>query len=319
MSTKSVKSLLYPANFEEFIERFSLESDCESYLEELRWPEGFRCPNCGGSDAWKTNRSLWHCHQCSHQTSVKSGTVFDGSRKPLRLWFHVAWLMMSHKTGLSARTLCDTFGFGSYQTAWGWLHKYRSVMIRKGREPLQERVEVNETYIGGPKPGSRGRGAAGKTMVLVAVEGARKAPERVRFRCVPSATKSSLLEFVKDYVAPGSTIVTDGLLAYKSLEKAGFKHERHRTSGDPEELEQLGHAHLVVSLLKRWLEGTHQGAIRPSHLQAYLDEFSFRFNRRLSTHRGKLFYRLMQQAVTTRPPGIKDFYVKTPQHIVALE
>jgi transposase-like protein len=307
------KNLPYPTDFEEFIDWFSQESDCETYLEKLRWPDGFQCPQCGGTNAWKTERSLWHCGQCSRQTSVRSGTVFDGSRKPLRLWFHVAWLMMSQKTGLSARTLCDTFGFGSYQTAWGWLHKYRSVMIRQGREQLQDRVEINEAYIGGVKAGKRGRGAEGKTMVLVAVEGAKNAPQRVRFRCVPSAQKGCLLEFVQDYVSPGATIVTDGLMVYKGLQGAGFQHERHVNSGDLEAMDHVGHVHLVVSLLKRWLDGTHHGAIRSSHLQSYLDEFAFRFNRRLSTHRGKLFYRLMQQSVTARPPGIKDFY-QTSQH-----
>jgi len=308
--TKKNRTLPYPVDFEEFIEMFAQESDCESYLEKIRWPEGFQCPGCGGREAWKTERSLWHCAQCSRQTSVKSGTVFEASRKPLRLWFHVAWLMMSHKTGLSAQTLCDTFGFGSYQTAWGWLHKYRSVMIRQGREPLEGRVEVNEAYIGGVKKGRAGRGAEGKTMVLVAVEGGNNAPQRVRFRCVPSAQKACLIGFVKDYVSPGSTIVTDGLLAYKGLKTAGFEHERYVTSGDCEALKNVGGAHLIVSLLKRWMAGTHQGGIRPTHLQSYLDEFAFRFNRRLSTHRGKLFYRLIQQSVISRPPGIKDFYKK---------
>ena len=309
-NTEKSEILPYPTNFEEFIEQFATESDCEAYLEKIRWPDGIQCPACGGRDAWKTERSLWHCRRCSRQTSVKIGTVFEATRKPLRLWFHVAWLMMSHKTGLSARTLCDTFGFGSYQTAWGWLHKYRSVMIRQGREPLDGRVEVNEAYIGGVKEGRAGRGAEGKTMVLVAVEGGIKAPQRVRFRCVPSAQKVCLIGFAKDYVSPGSTIVTDGLLAYKGLKKAGYKHERHVTSGNPKALENLDHAHLIVSLLKRWLDGTHQGGIRPAHLQSYLDEFAFRFNRRLSTHRGKLFYRLIQQSVTARPPGIKEFYQK---------
>lgn len=241
--------------------------------------------------------------------------MFEGSRKPLRLWFHVAWLMMSHKTGLSAQTLCDTFGFGSYQTAWGWLHKYRSVMIRKGREPLEGRVEVNEAYIGGKKEGPGGRGAKGKTMVLIAVEGAKNAPQRVRFRCVPSAKTSHLVGFVQDFVSPGSVIVTDGLLAYKRLKTLGFKHERHVTSDDSEALSQVGHAHLVVSLLKRWLAGTHHSAVHPAHLQSYLDEFSFRFNRRQSTHRGMLFYRLMQQAVLAKSPGIKDFYMKKTQDV----
>lgn len=189
-------------------------------------------------------------------------------------------------------------------------------MIRQGREHLKGRVEVNEAFIGGSKPGKRGRGAEGKTMILIAVEGERGAPQRVRFRCVASAYKDCLLGFVRDYVSPGSTVVTDGLPAYKGLKDAGFTHERHFTRDSPDELEQIGHAHLVVSLLKRWLEGTHQGAISPSHLQSYLDEFAFRFNRRLSRHRGMLFYRLIQQAITTKPLGIKEFYTSSPQDVV---
>ena len=147
----------YPRTFEEFLEWFSSEEDCAKYLEWIRWPEGFVCPECGGTKAWHTNRGLWHCQGCQRQISVTAGTVFEDSRKPLRLWFHVMWLMMAQKTGLSAKSLCDTYGFGSYQTAWGWLRKLRSVMIRRGRERLVGRVEVDETYMGGQKEGARGR------------------------------------------------------------------------------------------------------------------------------------------------------------------
>lgn len=307
----------YPRTFEEFLEWFSSEADCEQYLEWVRWPDGFVCPGCRGTKAWRTDRGLWHCQECNRQSSVTAGTVFDDSRKPLRLWFHVMWLMMAQKTGLSAKNLCETYGFGSYQTAWGWLRKLRSVMIRGGRERLTGRVEVDESYVGGQKEGTRGRGAEGKTLVLVAVEGdEKKKLGRVRFRCVEAIDQKTANLFVQDYVEKGTLVVTDGLSAYDKLSALGYDHRPQviKTGGEAA-LEQLDHVHLVISLLKRWLGGTHQGAVTPSHLQAYLDEFSFRFNRRLSQHRGKLFYRLMQQAVTTRPPAVKDLYVSDPQPV----
>lgn len=304
----------YPRTFEEFLEWFSLEQDCAAYLEWIRWPGGFVCPECCGTEAWRTERGLWHCKTCKLQTSATAGTVFEDSRKPLRLWFHVMWLMMAQKTGLSAKNLCDTYGFGSYQTAWGWLQKFRSVMIREGRERLIGRVEVDETYVGGQKAGARGRGAEGKTLVLVAVEGDRKKLGRVRFRCVEAIDKTVIESFVKDFIEPGSQVITDGLSIYDGLASAGFRHCPHViATGGESARQELDHVHLVISLLKRWLIGTHQGAVTPAHLQAYLNEFSFRFNRRLSHHRGKLFYRLMQQAVTARPPAIKALYVSKPQ------
>jgi len=255
-------------------------------------------------------RGLWLCQHCRHQSSVTVGTVFENTRKSLRLWFHVMWLMMAQKTGLSAKGLCDGYEFGSYQTAWGWLHKLRSVMIREGRERLKGRVEVDEAYVGGKNEGPRGRGAVGKTLVIVAVEGIdQEKLGRVRFRCIPEITMECAEKFITDYVEPGSVVVTDGWKSYNRLEKLGYRHERNvqRTGGE-DALNQLNHVHLVISLLKRWLAGTHHGAVKPEHLQAYLDEFAFRFNRRLSSHRGMLFYRLVQQSVLSCPPAIKDFY-----------
>jgi transposase-like protein len=243
--------------------------------------------------------------------------VFEDSRKSLRLWFHVMWLMMAHKTGLSAQGLCDVYEFGSYQTAWAWLHKLRSVMIRQGRERLHGRVEVDEAYIGGIRKGARGRGAEGKNLVMVAVEGASgQKLGRVRLRCIETITQQAAESFITDYVDLGSHLVTDGLNAYDCMDSLGYVHSRNViSSGGEEALAQLDHVHLVISLVKRWLDGTHHGAVKPSHLQAYLDEFAFRFNRRLSGHRGMLFYRLMQQAVTARPPSIKDLYTAKTQDI----
>lgn len=310
-NVKATTERPYPRTYEEFLQWFSSEEDCVKYLEWVRWPNGFTCPGCGDTKAWRTDRGLWHCQGCERQSSATAGTVFEDSRKPLRLWFHVMWLMMAQKTGLSAKNLCDTYGFGSYQTAWGWLRKLRSVMIRRGRERLAGRVEVDETYVGGQKEGARGRGAEGKTLVLVAVEGdTKKKLGRVRFRCVPAISRGSVESFVRDYVEPGTKVVTDGLAVYDNLKAAGFNHHPHVVgTGSEVAIRQLEHVHLVISLLKRWLGGTHHGAVTPAHLQAYLDEFSFRFNRRLSQHRGNLFYRLIQQSVTARPPAVKSLYV----------
>ena len=144
---EATQSNRYPRTFEQFLKWFQSEADCRDYLEWIRWPDGFTCPHCGGKKSWRTNRGLLKCGACGRQPSATVGTVFEDTRKPLLLWFHVMWLMMAQKTGLSARNLCDTYGFGSYQTAWGWLHKLRSVMIRSGRERLDGRVEP-EAMVG---------------------------------------------------------------------------------------------------------------------------------------------------------------------------
>ena len=311
----------YPNNFEEFINRFQTEEDCIKYICSLRWPNGFICPHCNETKAWITERGLYRCSKCRNNTSVIVGTLFQSTQKPLRLWFHVIWLMMAQKTGVSAKNLKDGMGFGSYQTIWGWLHKLRSVMVRPGRELLNGSVEVDEIYIGGVRTGKRGRGSDGKVLVVVAVEGIeglfienaekkeKKVLGRVRFRCIPNASAENLNSFVCDNVKKGSNVITDGWNGYKQVKSKGFSHSIKIADKNYKNTDQLlPHVHLVVSLLKRWLGGTHQGAITSHHLQGYLDEFAFRFNRRLSTHRGKLFYRLMQQAVNNQAPGIKELY-----------
>jgi transposase-like protein len=228
------------------------------------------------------------------------------------------WLMMAQKTGVSARNMCDMYEFGSYQTAWGWLQKLRSVMVCAGREQLAGHVEVDETYVGGRKQGTRGRGAEGKTLVFVGVEVDEQRLGRVRFRCASSADSASAITFVKDFIASGSQVTTDGLNIYDGLHDAGFIHDRRvcRTEQATGE-DVLEHVHLVISLLKRWLAGTYQGAVTNRHLQGYLDEFAFSFNRRLSTHQGKLFYRFIQQAVQSRPEPVKKLYLRQPPHIVS--
>lgn len=297
----------YPINFEEFIVRFTTEDNCYDYIASLRWPNGFICPRCQSTKAWKTDRKLMHCANCGRQTSITAGTLFQGTRKPLRLWFHVMWWVMSQKTGASAKNLTHTMGFRRYETAWTWLHKFRRVMIRPGRNRLCGTVEVDETYIGGEEEGTRGRKIVKKALIVIAVEVEIGKLGRVRFRQIPDASADSLIPFVQDNVEPGSVVITDGWRGYSSLGKIGYHHEvRKIAQSGKNASELLPHVHLVFSLVKRWLMGTHQGAISSEHLSYYLDEYAFRFNRRLSTHRGKLFYRLMQQAVNTKPVAYKE-------------
>lgn len=295
----------YPKTVLEFEEWFRTEEACRQYLWRLRWPEGFRCPRCQGEQAWAMHRGVTWCRRCNLQTSVIAGTIFQDTRKPLRLWFRAMWSVTQQKHGVSAMGLQRALGLGSYHTAWTWLHKLRRAMVRPGRDRLTGTVEVDETYLGGPKPGKRGRGAAGKTLVLVAAQEDGRRIGRIRLQRVADASAPRLSTAVQAAVAPGSTVRTDGWDGYGGLADLGYVHHVMR-EGAAVGTNLLPRVNRVVALLKRWLLGTHQGAVRSSHLDYYLDEFTFRFNRRTSGSRGMLFYRLMQQAVVVDPvPGKK--------------
>jgi transposase-like protein len=293
----------YPTTFQEFDKWFTTEDAIRQFLFKLRWSDGFWCPRCGQSGKpWTTNRGLLHCRHCQGQTSVTAGTVFEGTRKPLRTWFLAMWFVTSQKHGISALGLQRVLGLGSYQTAWAWLHKLRRAMVRPGRERLSGVVEVDETYVGSPEEDLRGRGGQTKSIVVIACEEAGKGIGRIRLRRVEDCSAESLVGFVKDAVEPGSTVRTDGWQGYSPLKKAGYKHEVSNIHETGEKAHKvLPRVHMVASLLKRWLLGTHQGAVQVSHLDYYLDEYTFRFNRRKSQTRGMLFYRLAQQAVTIDP------------------
>lgn len=290
----------YPRTLREFQHWFGSEGACRAYLVHLRWPDGFRCPRCQHEKAWLTRRQVYHCQQCGGQTSVTAGTIFQDTRKPLRLWFEAIWYLVNQKNGVSALGLQRMLGFSRYETVWGWLHKLRTAMVRPGRECLSGTVEVDETFMGGPRTGKRGRGAAGKTLVLIAVEDRGPHLGRIRLRRVADATAPSLLAAVQASVERGSVVRTDGWRSYTALPPAGYRHVVVRPTSEVGE-NLLPLVNRVAALLKRWLQGTHQGAVRPSHLDYYLDEFTFRFNRRTSRSRGKLFFRLVQQAVAVEP------------------
>ncbi len=295
----------YPKTLAEFEARFSSEDACRAYLMQLRWPGGVVCPRCSGRKVWERSRNLLVCASCSYEMSVTAGTMFERTRKPLTMWFRAMWWVTSQKTGASALSLQQILGLGSYHTAWTWLHKLRRAMVRPGRDRLSGRIEVDETYVGGVKHGKRGRGASGKSLVVVAAQLDGNRIGRIRLAQVPNACAQSLTAAVQQAVLPGSVIRTDGWEGYGKLNSLGYDHEVARQTAEVGE-DLLPHCHTVASLLKRWMMGTHQGAISHEHLDYYLDEYTFRFNRRTSRHRGKLFYRLVQQAVAIESTPYKD-------------
>lgn len=295
----------YPRTYQQFLSWFADEKDCRSYLLKCRWPHGFKCAHCGWlGEPWTTARGYLHCQQCGSETSVTAGTIFDRTRMPLRTWYAAIWFMMSQKDGTSALGLQRVLGFGSYQTAWTWLHKMRRAMVRPDRERLSGKVEVDETYVGGFQPGDKpGRGGVRRSVVVIAVETQEpKGFGRVRMRRVADASGDSLVHFVSDVVEKGSEILTDGWKGYNRLTQLGYTHRPTAVSnsGDPAHV-SMPAVHRVAALLKRWLLGTHQGAVSAKHLDYYLDEYTFRFNRRSARSRGLLFYRLLQQAASTSP------------------
>ena len=289
----------FPRTLLELERRFSSEEACAEYLATLRWPCGWICPRCAGADVWSIRRSRRRCEKCRYEMSVTAGTILQDSHLPLTVWFRAMWQITSQKNGISALGLQRVLGLGSYKTAWAMLHKLRRAMVRPSRDRLDGVVEVDETYWGGEEPGTDGRGAELKALIAVAAEEDGEGIGRIRLRCVPDATRTTLHGFIAQSVVPGSTVRTDGLPAYLGME--GYIHDRqiqrHQKAGE----HLLPRVHRTISLLKRWMLGTHQGAIAHAHLDDYLDEFTFRFNRRTSKSRGKLFYRLAQQAMQTDP------------------
>jgi transposase-like protein len=297
----------YPRTLPEFDEWFSSESACVEYLERIRWSDGFRCPVCGGKSAWRTARRQSRCSTCQRQTSPTAGTILEGTRKPLRTWFLAMWYVTSQKHGVSALGLQRVLGFGSYQTAWAWLHKLRRAMVRPGRDGLNGKVEVDETYVGGAESNVVGRKTLKKSIVAIAVEVRGRGSGRVRMSRVKDVSAASLVPFVEAAVSPGAVVHTDGWSAYKGIAERGYDHRSRNisASGDPAHI-VMPRVHRVAALLDRWWLGTHQGAISPKHLDYYLDEYTFRFNRRRSHAPGMLFYRLLEQSVTVDPVAYSD-------------
>ena len=287
----------YPRSLAEFDKWFSSERDCAEFLSQVRWPRGFECPACGTAGGWQTSRGLLRCPSCARQTSPTAGTLFEGTRKPLRLWFQAIWYFTNQKHGVSALGLQRVLGLGSYQTAWVWLQKLRRAMVRPDRDRLSGEVEVDETFLGGRDSEIDGRGTA-RALILIAAEVRGSGTGRIRMAKVRNASAASIIPFIQSAICEGAVVRTDGWSGYVPLPRHGYQHRPRslRASRLPAHV-AMPRIHRVASLLKRWWMGTYHGGISEAHLDYYLDEFTFRFNRRTSRARGLLFYRLVQQAV----------------------
>jgi transposase-like protein len=301
----------YPASYADLLAWFPDDRACLDYLDWLRWPSGFVCPHCGATRSWRLPDGRRSCGGCARRVSPTAGTIFHRTRTPLTVWFAAAWHLTAQKNGVSALGLQRVLGLGSYQTAWAMLHRYRTAMVRVGRDRLHGTVEVDESAFGGAKSGPRGRGALGKTLVAIAVE--RFDPKgfgRCRLAVLPNAKGPALRAFLLANVEPGSTVITDGLGSYPAATLDLYRHTpiSIKASGLPAHV-PLPAVHRVAALAKRWILGTHQGAVEADHFQSYLDEFAFRFNRRRSEARGLLFLRLLEGAVAVGPTPYSQLVV----------
>jgi len=302
----------YPRNWNEFLDWFGSEEACLAYLERLRWPQGFVCPSCGAAgEPYRSSRSRLMCRSCSHQSTVTAGTIFDKTRTPLRVWLAGAWYLTNQKHGVSALGLQRVLGLGGYETAWTMLHRFRRAMVRPDRERLKGVVEVDETYLSisdrhAPileEQHKRRKNRTHQVLVVMAVELLQ--PQgfgRIRLRRIGNDSAEQVVAFVQANIEPNTQVRTDGSAAYRELQELGYDHQRIVMLGSetPAHVSMAG-VHRVAELIKRWILRTHHGSVQPAHLDAYVDEFVFRFNRRTSTSRGLLFYRLLQQAVVTDP------------------
>jgi transposase-like protein len=311
----------YPTNWNEFLDWFGSEDACLAFLEKLRWPDGFVCPGCGSVGApYRSSRVRLMCRDCARQTTVTAGTIFDKTRTPLRVWLAAAWYLTNQKQGVSALGLQRVLGLGSYETAWAMLHRFRRAMVRPERERLKGVVEVDETYLAltdreNPISAVGRKSNTSKVLVAIAVElHEPKGFGRIRLRRIDNDAESCVVPFVQDSIEPGAQVRTDGSAAYRSLTDLGYAHQRRVMLGSdtPAHVSMAG-VHRVAALIKRWMLGTHHGSVQPEHLDAYLDEFVFRFNRRTSNSRGLLFYRLLQQAMRTEPFTYADVVKKAPR------
>jgi len=296
----------YPGNQMEFEKMFSTKQDCINYLTSIRWPQGFICPVCASVNHWKKTQGRYECIDCHTETSVTNGTIFHKSTKPLLLWFRAIWWIVAQKNGVSAKGLQKVLGLGSYKTSWTWLHKFRRLMVLNGRTKLKGVIEVDEVFLGGKKSGKRGRGAEGKSLIAVAVEVKGRKTGRVRLSKIVDASSTSLMDFIESNIEKSSTIITDDWPSYNKLASEGYIHKTQKATAMDDDQEVLPNVHRIASLLKRWLLGTHQSYLNKNKLEYYLDEYVFRYNRRTSSSRGLLFFRLIEQAVNTPPVSYKE-------------
>jgi ISXO2-like transposase domain/Transposase zinc-ribbon domain len=334
-----METLTFPRTLPQFQKVFPNDDACRKYLEAMRWPEGFVCPYCRHSgEPWRLTRFtvVLRCPNCRKDASLTTGTVMQGTHTPLTTWFWGAYLMTTQTPGISSVQFQRQLGLKRNQTAFMMLHKLRAGMVRPNRDKIGEKwpVEVDECYIGGATRGE-GKGVHHKTLVVGAVEICIKKPSedppekkrrkkksptrrdiyagRLRLQVVPDRRMDVLTGFVKGNVAPKARILSDGWQGYNELLDLGYKHKPLVMDGDPQKAEDhLPMIHRIFSNLKTWLLGTHHGRVEPQHLQAYLNEYVFRFNRRFYPMTS--FNSILGLASRTVPPTYEELYSGAWEH-----
>jgi len=292
----------FPKTAPEFEARFATEADCRAYWIEARWGGEPACARCNSTRVWPERGGfLFECADCGHQTSLTSGTLLEKTRKPFKVWFRAVFEISARRNGISAMELQRIMGFGSYKTAWTWLHKLRAALVLPGREPLSQAVQIDEAFVGGTR--------GGKEMVLVATE---TTDGRVRLAHAANNDEATLKHFADGCVAGDAAVTTDGLASYNAGSLGKRAHEaKVQTNAERRVNDTLQGVHWTVSLLKRWLLGTHAGAVGRKHLQAYLDEFAFRHNRRKTKGVGRIAARTLAQLVVCAPMTMRQLIDKT--------
>ena len=292
----------FPKTAQEFEARFATEADCRAYWIEARWGGKPACAKCNSTRVW-TERDgfLFECADCGHQTSLTSGTLLEKTRKPFKVWFRAVFEISTRRTGISAKDLQRILGFGSYKTAWTWLHKLRTALLCEKREPLGPFVQVDEALVGG-------KGGPHKELVLIAAE----ADGRIRLAHAANNDAATLKLFADGQIAADAAVTTDGHAGYSPKSLAKRPHERKvQTKQERRENDAVQRCHWAISLLKRWLLGTHAGGVRAKHLQAYLDEFAFRYNRRKTKGVGRIAARVFEQLVVHGPRTMRQIIDET--------
>ena len=303
----------HPKDQLEFEDFFRTEAACIEYFKRIRWNQGFVCRKCGGTEFWKQTRNRFTCNGCKYQSTLYSGTLFEGSRLKLRLWYRAIWWVLNQKHGTSASGMQQGLGIKSYETAWLMLHKIRQAMVDPKRSKLSGNIEIDEAYIGGKKQGgSLGKaGTKGNSMIIVAAEFNQKRLGRIRIEKTVSNSTADIVSFAARNIEAESHLYSDEWKSYLRLRGLNYRlTQTPSVTGVKAGENVLPRVHLVISLLKNWLNGTHHGRVAPKHLQSYLDEFVFRFNRRTSLSRGLLFKRLLENAIHQPGPTYKALVLK---------
>lgn len=292
----------FPKTAIEFEAKFATEADCRAYWIEARWGRCPACAKCASTHVWAEREgTTFECADCGHQTSLTSGTLLHKTHKPFKMWFRAVFEISSRKNGISAKELQRIMGFGSYNTAWTWLHKLRAALLRPDREKLGQHVEIDEAFVG-----SKG---AGKSLVLVATE----TDGRVRMAQAENNDAETVKRFADAEIAPAAAVTTDGHAGYSEKSLGDRPHDAVvQTKADRAEADALQRSHWAISLLKRWLFGTHGSAVSMKYLQAYLDEYVFRYNRRRTKGVGRIAARTISQMVAHQPLTMKKIKETVP-------